>query len=236
MPSKINILSALILLISLFYTYKVFAQRPVLLELFTSQGCSSCPPADKVAEQLALNHSDKVLPISMHVSYWNYLGWKDPFSSKINDERQSIYARNFAKRSIYTPQAVIDGNYQTVGSQTISLSKLIDKAYKEQIDIPITVENLAKNIKVSLKENKSIKKAKLIMFELDKKHLTKVSRGENTGKTLISTNTVHKMQVIADWNGKDFNKLINKPKSDRILFVLQEANQKQILGLKILDI
>lgn len=205
------------------------ASRPVLLELFTSQGCSSCPPADKVIEELASSQSDTVFPVSFHVSYWNYLGWKDPFSLSENDTRQSIYARNFAKRSVYTPQAIVDGQYQTVGSQSALLSKLIDQAYQKQIDIPIQTKESSKYLEITLNKNKSIKNAELLMFFIDKKHTTKVTSGENHGKTLTNINVVRGIRKLSDWDGKALNIRIAKPKHNAIL-VLQEKNQGKVYG------
>jgi len=101
-------------------------ERPVLIELFTSQGCNSCPPADALLGELAQRPG--VLALAFHVDYWNGLGWSDPFSSKLATARQNDYAQRLGKRSIYTPQLVVDGAQDAVGSDRAGVTALIDAA------------------------------------------------------------------------------------------------------------
>ena len=112
--------------------------RPTVVELFTSQGCHSCPPAD--AYLGVLSGRDDIIALAHHVDYWNYIGWKDPFSSPQATERQHSYARAMRKRSVYTPQMVIDGRYDAVGSRRSQVDRAIDRAAVlppgERIDIP----------------------------------------------------------------------------------------------------
>lgn len=95
-----------------------------VIELFTSEGCSSCPSADRLLPQLAKLDSN-IFALSFHVDYWNYLGWKDPFSSAVFSERQRQYARNLRLKTIYTPQLVINGKYELVGSNRIAAESKI---------------------------------------------------------------------------------------------------------------
>lgn len=103
------------------------AGGPVILELFTSQGCSSCPPADRLLTRLAQDGGlkDRVIPLSFHVDYWDYIGWQDPFASPRWSERQREYGRSFRSNRIYTPQLVVNGKTECVGSQ--------EKVVREQI-------------------------------------------------------------------------------------------------------
>ncbi|MEM9704235.1 MAG: DUF1223 domain-containing protein, partial [Planctomycetota bacterium] len=112
--------------------------RFAVVELFTSQGCSSCPPADAVLEALAERAAEEaengriLLPISWHVDYWNRLGWADPYSDARHTARQRAYAAELSDGRVYTPQAVVNGAAETVGSRKKNVAALIDKAFKEQ--------------------------------------------------------------------------------------------------------
>lgn len=105
--------------------------RPVVVELFTSEGCSSCPPADALLKQLSEQQpvdSVQVVALEEHVDYWNHLGWSDPFSSNEFSERQSDYARTFGNDGVYTPQMIVDGKSEFVGSRSLSAREVIHKA------------------------------------------------------------------------------------------------------------
>jgi hypothetical protein len=104
------------------------AQGIALLELFTSQGCSSCPPADDLLGEYARTNDQQVIPIAFHVDYWNRLGWKDPFSNPLFSERQREYAQHFVRAGVYTPQAVVNGTWQMVGSDEAVVATAIARA------------------------------------------------------------------------------------------------------------
>src|SRR5260221_259576 len=107
----------------------VRADSPVVVELFTSQGCSSCPPADEYLGELTMR-SD-IIPLAFHVDYWNYIGWTDPFASKQMTHRQKAYSRALGQRYIYTPEMVVNGTTQEVGSNRRGVEALIEAARKE---------------------------------------------------------------------------------------------------------
>src|SRR3982751_4604130 len=110
------------------------ARVPVVVELFTSEGCSSCPPADALLSKLAQEQpvpGVQVIPLGMHVTYWDQLGWKDPLSLRLATERQQAYGRVFGEDRIYTPQAVIDGRDEVVGSDEGALKRAIAKAARQ---------------------------------------------------------------------------------------------------------
>src|SRR5437868_14761375 len=109
--------------------------RPIVVELFTSQGCSSCPPADALLGELA--RRDDVLPLAFHVDYWDRLGWKDPFSSAAATARQRTYARQLDAANVYTPQMVVDGRIDVVGSYRDQVLRAIDRARQDAATVPI---------------------------------------------------------------------------------------------------
>jgi len=113
-------------------------QRPVVVELYTSQGCSSCPPADEILS--SLNGRDDVIAIALHVDYWDYIGWKDEFSSPAYAERQRAYASQAGRRSIYTPEMVVNGQTDIVGAKPMALADAINehKAAVQQMTLDVT--------------------------------------------------------------------------------------------------
>src|SRR5690606_23996855 len=102
------------------------ADRPVVVELFTSQGCSSCPPADRFLGELAARPG--VIALGLHVDYWDYIGWKDPYARRAHTERQRDYSRTLNQRYVYTPQMVINGAFQAIGSDRAAVDGLIEEA------------------------------------------------------------------------------------------------------------
>ena len=129
------------------------SKSPVLVELFTSEGCSSCPPADRALtflEKQQPNSDAEIITLSLHVTYWDDLGWKDKFSSMLFTQRQELYSQRFNLDSIYTPQMVIDGNYELVGSDLTRAQKLISESAKNQkAKVEITNTNDKLKIKLS---------------------------------------------------------------------------------------
>jgi hypothetical protein len=184
-------------------------KRPILVELFTSEGCSSCPPADRVLAQLEKeqNNADAdIITLALHVDYWNYLGWKDEFSSPLFSERQNGYAEKFKLDSIYTPQMVIDGQTQFVGSNLETAQKTISDAGKnEKADVKLSIEtsttNLLLKVKISnfpARENSNVW---LAIAEDDLK--TNVRRGENSGKTLDHVSVVRELKLLGNFASTD---------------------------------
>ena len=168
----------------------------VIVELFTSQGCSSCPSADKLLSDL-LDESHKsgqnFYPLSFHVSYWNYLGWKDPYSSEQFTLRQRDYGRHFGLNSVYTPQAVVNGKSEFIGSRRAKAKSQISKAFKEE-------KSTVLNTTLSSKESAKVvvdytwsgaSENHFLNVALVERHVQNyVPRGENNGRTLKHDNVV----------------------------------------------
>lgn len=161
-------------------------QTPTVLELFTSQGCHSCPPADKLLGELSEN--SHYIAISCHVTYWDYLGWKDSFSQNFCDKRQRQYNAYLKTGSNYTPQLIINGRFQTVGSREYRVSNALFRAKKQPQLIPIDVSRNSKSLLINLDElikNIPDKRAiELTILGVGETQDVVIPRGENSGKTL----------------------------------------------------
>ena len=173
-----------------------------VIELFTSEGCSSCPPADEVVAEIQKKYIDKnVLALGYHVDYWDRLGWKDPFSSHEFTSRQEYYAGIFNLESIYTPQVIVNGEEEFVGSDKSKLINTIDAALKEKKDLSINLkanQNASGKIEVSYSTKESISEhEQLILLLVQKMATNKIGRGENTGKTLHHINIVRELSVLS---------------------------------------
>lgn len=169
-----------------------------LVELFTSEGCSSCPPADELAIQLSNEYPDNVYFLTYHVDYWNYLGWKDRFSSAAYTEKQKEYATAFNLNSIYTPQAVVNGKKEFVGSDQTRLRKTIMEEMKSKpvIDLSIGTKLTGNNILVSYKtllSDKYMLNVALVQLHAE----TAVKKGENNGRYLKHINVVREFHTAS---------------------------------------
>lgn len=180
------------------------AGEPVaVVELFTSQGCSSCPPADAFLGDLAKRGD--VVALSYHVDYWDYLGWQDTLARPENTQRQRAYGRAFQASSIYTPQMVVNGHTHMAGSRRAAVMNAIE----DRIDTPegLSVEISARYegdnlvIETGASEN-GRRKAHVVLVNFDATHVVNVERGENGGRSLTYHNAVTAYQTVGVWKGK----------------------------------
>lgn len=191
-----------ILLIPLQQSVAAEGEPLTIVELYTSEGCSSCPPAD--AFMGVLKDVKGVLPLSFHVDYWDYLGWKDKFASPEYTQRQRSYASYFSRRSVYTPQAVIQGRYQTVGSSQWQIYRDIKKA-KSRRQIPLNLISTVSGGELSLPQMALEGyggPANIVAVYYDNKHESTVLRGENAGEKLPTFNVVRNMVNLGVWRGQ----------------------------------
>jgi hypothetical protein len=175
-----------------------------VLELFTSEGCSSCPSADRLLPQLAKLDSN-IIPLSFHVDYWNRLGWTDPFSSSEYSERQRTYSRQLNLDGVYTPQLVINGEYELVGSNRGNAESAIKTVLKEKSAVKLTVDNVkmgTDKISFLVHTEGDFKKTDLLAALVQKQATMNVKAGENSGAKLSHTNVVRvfSRQTAADKN------------------------------------
>jgi hypothetical protein len=203
----------------------------VVVELFTSQGCSSCPPADALLAKL--DADPNVIVMSEHVDYWNYLGWRDPYSAREFSERQAAYVRRFSLPSAYTPQMVVDGQHQFVGNDTGEAKRTIQRA-ANQPKVALQLTRTGDTIRV---EAPAGHKAEVWVALARPTGAAAVPRGENAGRTLTHVAVVRSLSK-AGTTTKDkafvHEFLLPPPEPGmsawRIIAFLQEPAQGRILG------
>jgi hypothetical protein len=202
------------------------ADRPVVVELFTSEGCSSCPPADAFLTDLARGRSD-VLPLAFHVTYWNSLGWKDPFSTATATQRQARFGAKFGDGS-YTPELVVDGRKGLVGSERGAAEAVIAAASGAKHTAALmTLRRQAAGLSIEVGEGTGSGRVVLVGF--DPEHRTAVGRGENSGRTLIESNIVRSVRALAQWTGASLTLAAEMPDGQDAA-VLLEAPDGSIIG------
>jgi hypothetical protein len=223
--------------------------RPVVVvELFTSEGCSSCPPADALLMRLARTLPDvQVIPLSEHVDYWNHLGWKDPFSSELFSERQQDYGRMFRLESVFTPQMVVNGSVQFLGSDRFRAEQEIHKAAQAphaNVDISRTSDQSVR-LKVD-KIPEGVRNADIFLAITDSFLETDVRDGENAGRHLSHTGVVRSLNSVGHADTKksptfasdakiNLHPQWRSPNVQLVLFVQDRATRK-IVGAATLHL
>lgn len=174
--------------------------NPVVVELYTSQGCSSCPPADAILHELA--ERDDVIALAMHVDYWDYIGWKDPFGNAAHADRQRAYAAAGGRRTIYTPEMVVQGVTDIVGTKPMALAESI-AAYKDmpsKVDVTLVREGDTVTINAEMLADVDAPMT-VHLLRYTPMQTTKIKRGENRGRTLEYANVVEGWTVLGEWDG-----------------------------------
>jgi len=208
-------------------------ERPIVVELFTSEGCSSCPPADALLAQLA-SRTD-MLALSFHVDYWDRLGWKDPYSSHEATARQHHYATLLDLATVYTPQIVVDGKWQAVGSDRADVEQALDYARHSLKEIPVALALDHGQAQIRVGPGGAGVTASVLLIGFDRRHVSAVKRGENSGRTLAHVDVVRGIDEIAQFAGNAGE--IEAPirwNCDRVAAVLQAADGR-VLGVALRD-
>ena len=172
------------------------ADNPIVVELFTSQGCNSCPPAEALLHDLAAE--EDLIALEFHVDYWDKLGWPDPFALPQATQRQRNYGSWFSLSYIYTPQMVIDGEVETVGSRRGEVLNAIVAARELQKSVLVEIDPSGQ---ARLSGPKLGQEAVLWFVTYDAAHETDVLRGENAGKQLVNTNVVRSIEALGGYEG-----------------------------------
>lgn len=205
LSKPLTILSCAFFALTAFAGSQVHAKdRPLgVVELFTSQGCNSCPPADRVLGELA--QDDDVIALAYHVDYWDYLGWRDTLGSAENTERQRDYGRSFGSGSVYTPQAVINGRTHVNGANKNAVHRTIERMADtaDGMVVDVSIRQSGDSIVIEAGDSKGApRKAHLVLVYFDPVRDVAIERGENRGKTITYWNAVSGIQAAGMWHGK----------------------------------
>ena len=204
-----------------------------ILELFTSQGCSSCPPADRLLG--TYTSKEHVIVLSFHVDYWDRLGWKDPFSSKAFTERQHDYASKL-NSDVYTPQLIINGQSEMVGSDESKVSATLKEVFQQEAASKVSIKSLKPEngqVNITFAAEGSIANSVLNIALVQKKATTEIKAGENGGVTLTNYNVVRNFKTVAGINNGENLMNIDLPagadqKNMSVVLFLQEKGTNKI--------
>ncbi|WP_102110036.1 DUF1223 domain-containing protein [Oceaniglobus roseus] len=204
--------------------------QPVVIELFTSQGCSSCPPADDLLTKLA--GRDDVIALALHVDYWDYIGWKDVFGDPVHTKRQRGYARAAHSNTVYTPQLIVEGKDHVVGYRPMEVMDLIQK----HRDNPDAVQLIAtRDGGVILIKAKVVgqvgNRMRVQLAEFTPQETVEIKRGENAGKTIAYSNIVRSWRTVGEWDGAAPLSMAVKPVTDNpAAVIIQEADYGPVVA------
>jgi hypothetical protein len=178
------------------------AEPRAVLELFTSQGCSSCPAADKLLGELAKDPS--LVTMTLAVDYWDYLGWKDTLALKGHTTRQRAYARARGDREVYTPQMVVNGVAQVIGSDKAAIERAVAQSRKqsEPLILPVKASLAGDKLTVSVPGKDGEQAGEVWLCPITRAVPVKIGRGENRGHTITYTNVARRWIKMGDWTGK----------------------------------
>jgi len=203
--------------------------RPAVVELFTSEGCSSCPPAEAYVGELA-NRSD-VLALAFHVDYWDDLGWRDRFELSEASARQRQYGQALRLRSVYTPQVILDGRADYIGSNRSAIGKVLQES---RDGVPVMLSVGDSEIHVKLESSELGRGAEVTLVSYLRKAVSSIGRGENAGRTLEEYNIVRSLRSLGRWDGasRDFSAPLSSLPRDAtdVAVLVQASGQGAIVG------
>ncbi len=209
------------------------AQADVVVELFTSQGCSSCPPADALLGKLTKR--DGVIALSLHVDYWDYLGWKDEFANPVFTARQRSYASFAGSSMIYTPQMVIGGVDHLVGTKGMELSDLLAKHGARAETVELETKRSGNGVMVRA-QAKTPRAMIVQLVQYTPTETVAIKRGENAGRDITYHNVVKSWAKVADWDGKTPLSFDAKAEADKpAVIIIQDGVGGPILAAAKVD-
>jgi len=205
--------------------------QPVVVELYTSQGCSSCPPADALLASLA--GRDDVIALALHVDYWDYIGWKDSFASPAFTRRQKSYARHQGRRSVYTPQMMIQGQDDVVGTHPMDVADLVMKHGRTAPRVDIDVTRVSQGaVQIEARALRQMQGPLLVQLVRYRPHAkVKILRGENAGREIGYSNIVTDWSVLSEWNpAQPLSMQADITGTDPLVVVIQEKGPGAIVA------
>lgn len=203
--------------------------RPALVELFTSEGCSSCPPAEAYLGELA--RRPDVLALTFHVDYWDDLGWRDRFGLPESVQRQRGYASALRLSSIYTPQVVIDGQDDFVGSDRVRIERALALP---RSGVAISISVASGGVSIDLADQPGVAPSDIVLVAYQRAAVSPIGRGENAGRTIQEFNIVRALRRLGRWQGQSqrFQARIDSlpPESTDVAILVQPIGQAPIIG------
>ncbi len=225
-----HLFAALVATVFSFVSPAMSQENPVVVELYTSQGCSSCPAADALLHKLAAR--EDVIALALHVDYWDYIGWKDPFGDPAHAKRQRAYAAAGNRRSIYTPEMVVGGVTDIVGAKPMELSKAIAEHARQPAQVALALSRDGGNLRIRAEELKPGAGPMTVhLLRYTPLRTTEIKKGENRGKTLDYANVVEGWIVLGDWDGEAplvMNAAVDGDKP--VVVIVQKQNAGPILA------
>jgi hypothetical protein len=196
-----GVLLAVVMAAGLFGTGSARAEPRTVIELFTSQGCSSCPAADKLLGELARDPS--IIALSLPVDYWDYLGWKDTLASPLHTAKQRAYSRARGDREIYTPQVVVNGVIPIIGSEKAQIADAISQTRDKAMSLPVQLNASADKLTVSVPDAKDgATKGEVWLYGVTGAAPVTIGKGENAGRKITYYNVARRLVKVGDWTGK----------------------------------
>ena len=210
-------------------TTSLAGDNPVVVELYTSQGCSSCPPADALLHQLAKR--DDVIALAMHVDYWDYIGWKDQFASPAHSERQRTYAVVAGRRSVYTPEMIINGEDSIVGARGMEIADAIQKHKSKPSSIDLEIKRSGGELIIAASNSARAQSMVVHVLRFQPSREVRITRGENAGRNMSYANVVQDWNVLTEWSGRrDLSVTAPLQGDEPVVVLVQGARQGPILA------
>ena len=206
----------------------------VLVELFTSQGCSSCPPAD--ANLAALADREDVLALSLHVDYWDYLGWRDTFGQKAHTERQVAYRDLMGARVVYTPQIIVHGTQDVAGHRAKAIDAAIAEARTGTETARLAIVTEGGMLKAVIQPADEPERCTLWIAAYDRSRTVRIARGENAGREITYHNVVRELMTVGAWDGSAQKLALPQPASGQGVAVwLQDDRTGRVLTVRFVE-
>ena len=208
---------------------------PVVVELYTSQGCSACPSADRILARLA--EREDVLPLALHVDYWDYIGWEDAFADPAYTKRQKAYAHAAGERMIYTPQMVVQGEHRVVGTRPKALRHAIRSEAGRGGGVELDVSRQGGALRVQASATAPFDPPLVVqLVRYEPRRTVAITRGENAGHTLDYANVVTAWDRVGTWDGRGPLSLrLDAPGDEPAAVILQEPGPGPILAAAQVD-